>query len=241
MIMQPRFQFFHLFRNDCSMRGCLLMIGAFFFSNVFAQSGTSARRLSEATLTYSVSIRTTNAAPRAADLMDGALNIVYLKGNMSRSDLNSSLGKQSTIVDSKTGIATVLKEYGEQRYLIHMTPEDWKNSNQAYENVRYQYTGVTKQIAGYTCEQAIGTWGDQSSYVVFFTRALLPVNHEFQYLNRNLPGLALEYQAKVGNSELTYLATKIDFDPVPHATFEIPTSGYRVMTYQESKGGGKRN
>ncbi len=206
-----------------------------------AQPVSSARRLSEATLTYSVSIRTANAEPRAADLMDGALNTVYLKGNMSRSDLNSSLGKQSTIVDSKTGVATVLKEYGEQRYLIHLTPEEWRSSNQAYENVRYQFTGLTKQIAGYTCEQAIGTWGDQNSYVVYFTRALQPVNHEFQYLNRNLPGLALEYQAKLGNSELTYVATRVDFDPVPHTIFELPSSGYRVMTYQESKAGGKKN
>ncbi len=200
------------------------------------QNNPSSRRLSEATLIYSVSIRTANAAPRAADLMDGALNTVYLKGTMSRSDLTSSLGRQSTIVDAKSGNASVIKEYGEQRYIIHMTPLDWQNSNKSYDSVRYEFTGVTKQIAGYTCEQAIGTWKDGNSYTVFFTRALQPVNHEFQYLNRNLPGLALEYQAKIGKNELTYLATKIDFDPVPQAIFELPTSGYRVMSFAESKG-----
>lgn len=237
--MQPLFPIRHLKHKQPEMRYWLMLFGCISLLHVAAQQNTPARRLSEATLTYSVSIRTANAEPRAADLMDGALNTVYLKGNMSRSDLTSSLGKQSTIVDSKTGVANVLKEYGEQRYLIQMTPSDWKNSNKAYENVRYQYTGITKEIAGYSCEQAIGTWGDQNTYVVFFTRALQPVNHEFQYLNRNLPGLALEYQAKVGNSELTYTATRVDLDPVPHTIFEIPTSGYRVMTYQESKGGGK--
>lgn len=221
-------RFFSLFILTCS------------WLTASAQTPSAPRRLSEATLTYSVSIRTTNAEPRAADLMDGALNVVYLKGNMSRSDLNSALGRQSTIVDAKTGEATVLKEYGEQRYMIKMSPADWKTSNRAYDSVRYQFTGITKQIVGYTCEQAIGTWGNGNSYVVFFTRALQPVNHEFQYLNRNLPGLALEYQAKMGNNELTYQATKIDFDPVPHTLFELPGSGYRVMTYQESKGG-KRN
>ncbi len=221
-------RFFSLFILTCS------------WLTASAQTPSAPRRLSEATLTYSVSIRTTNAEPRAADLMDGALNVVYLKGNMSRSDLNSALGRQSTIVDAKTGEATVLKEYGEQRYMIKMSPADWKTSNRAYDSVRYQFTGITKQIVGYTCEQAIGTWGNGNSYVVFFTRALQPVNHEFQYLNRNLPGLALEYQAKMGNNELTYQATKIDFDPVPHTLFELPDSGYRVMTYQESKGG-KRN
>lgn len=195
------------------------------------------RRLSEATLTYAVTIRTGNTEPKAADLMDGAQNTVYVKGNMSRSDLISSLGKQSTIVDAKTGEAAVIKEYGEQRYLINMTPAEWRSSNQAYDSVRYEFTGVTKLIAGYHCEEALGTWSNGNTYKVFFTRSLLPVNHEFQYLNRNLPGLALEYQARVGKSELTYQATRIDFDPVPHTIFELPTSGYRVMTYGESKGG----
>lgn len=205
-----------------------------------AQTGLTPRRLSEATITYSVAIRTTNTEPRAADLMDGAVNVVYLKGNLSRSDLKSALGHQSTVVDSKTGEATVIKEYGEQRYMIRMTPEEWRISNKAYDSVLYQFTGLTKQIAGYTCEQAIGTWKDGNTYTVFFTRALLPVNHEFQYLNRQLPGLALEYQAKMGRGELTYTATSINFDPVPHQQFEIPTSGYRVMTYEESKGGRKQ-
>lgn len=205
-----------------------------------AQSGTAPRRLSEATITYSVAIRTSNTEPRAADLMDGAQNIVYVKGNLSRSDLKSALGYQSTVVDSKTGEASVIKEYGEQRYLIRMTPDEWRNSNKAYDSVRYQFTGLTKQIAGYTCEQAIGTWSDGNSYSVYFTRALLPVNYEFQYLNRHLPGLALEYQAKLGKGELTYSATAINFDPVPHQQFELPNSGYRIMTYEESKGGRKQ-
>ncbi len=236
--MQPDFALMHHINQILGfMRLFTTMLVCLIATQVAAQNNQSSRRLSEATLTYSVSIRTGNAEPRAADLMDGALNTVYLKGNMSRSDLTSSLGRQSTIVDAKTGDASVIKEYGEQRYIIHMTPNDWRNSNKAYDSVRYQFTGVTKQIAGYACEQAIGTWKDGNTYTVFFTRALQPVNHEFQYLNRNLPGLALEYQAKIGRNELTYQATRIDFDPVPQAIFELPTSGYRVMTYAESKGG----
>ncbi|MFM7671217.1 MAG: hypothetical protein ACKO6Q_01325 [Bacteroidota bacterium] len=225
------------------MRVLVSFICCLMAAGMYAQSPatTTPRRLSEATITYSVSIRTGNPEPRAADLMDGALNTVYLKGNMSRLDLISSLGKQSTIVDARTGYASVLKEYGEQRYLIQMTPAEWRSSNQSYDSVRYQYTGITKQIAGYACEQAIGTWSNGNSYTVFFTKALQPVNHEFQYLNRNLPGLALEYQARVGKNELTYQATRIDFDPVPHSLFELPTTGYRVMTYEESKGGGRKN
>ncbi len=238
--MQPHPSNCHLLRKLPLMSRISFFIVALMlsiFSMGQAPSASTSRRLSEATLTYSVSIRTGNTEPRAADLMDGALNTVYIKANMSRSDLTSSLGRQSTIVDSKTGKAVVIKEYGEQRYLIHMTPAEWKFSNQAYDSVRYAFTGQTKQIAGYTCEQAIGTWSNGSTYVVYFTRALQPVNHEFQYLNRNLPGLALEYQARIGKNELTYQATRIDFDPVPHTVFELPSSGYREMSFEESKGG----
>ena len=238
--MQPVKWFPHLISEWLHMRKFFTVICcSVLTAGALAQPITnqSSRRLSEATIIYSVAIRTTNTMPKAADLMDGAINTVYLKGNMSRSDLVSSLGRQSTIVDAKTGIATVIKEYGEQRYLINMTPAEWKGSNRAYDSVRYQYTGVIKKILGYTCEEAIGTWGSGNSYVVYFTRALQPVNHEFQYLNRNLPGLALEYHAVVGKNELIYQATRIDFDPVPQTIFDLPESGYRVMTYEESKGG----
>lgn len=239
--MQLPLEDLHLIQNN-GMRFVLffLLCGLAGALQLRAQSPSTARRLSEATITYSVSIRTANTEPRAADLMDGAQNIVYLKGNLSRSDLSSALGNQSTVVDSKTGAVSVIKEYGEQRYLIRLTPDEWRASNKAYDSVRYQFTGITKQIVGYTCEQAVGTWQDGNTYTVFFTRALQPVNHEFQYLNRNLPGLALEYQAKMGRGELTYTATAISFDPVPHQQFELPTSGYRVMTYEESKGGRKQ-
>jgi hypothetical protein len=37
-----------------------------------------------------------------------------------------------------------------------------------------------------------------------------------------------------------YMATAINFDPVPVQKFDVPSSGYRVLSYEESKKGRKK-
>lgn len=195
------------------------------------------RRLTEATISYDIVINTTNETPQAADLLDGATSVVYLKSTSSRSDMISSLGTQATIVDGKTGNVTVLKEYGEQKYMITMTRANWKESNKKYEGITFTYVEEFKTIAGYNCQKAIGKLTDGSTFNVYFTRDLVPVNKDFQYLNKNLPGLAMQYEATLGNMLVTYTVSTINFNPVLQSKFDLPKSGFRVMTYEESTGG----
>jgi len=199
---------------------------------------TAQRKLTEATISYDIIINTSNKAAQPADLLDGATSVIYLKGNSSRSEMVSSLGTQSTIVDGKTGNVTMLKDYGEQKYMIKMTPDNWKQSNRKYEGVSFTYANEYKTIAGYNCQKAIGRLADSSTFTVYFTKELVPVNKDFQYLNKNLPGLAMEYEATLGKMRVTYTVSTINFNPVVQSKFDLPKSGYRVMTYEESKGNG---
>ncbi len=194
------------------------------------------KRLTEATISYDIVINTNNAQPQAADLLDGATSVIYLKGNSSRSEMISSLGTQSTIIDGKTGNVTVLKDYGEQKYMINMTAANWKESNKKYEGIVFTYVEEYKTIAGYNCQKAIGKLADSTSFTVYFTRDLVPVNKDFQYLNKNLPGLAMQYEAAMGKLMVTYTVSNISFNPVAQIKFDLPKSGYRVMTYAESRG-----
>lgn len=194
------------------------------------------KRLTEATISYDIVINTNNAQPQAADLLDGATSVIYLKGNSSRSEMISSLGTQSTIIDGKTGNVTVLKDYGEQKYMINMTAANWKESNKKYEGIVFTYVDEYKTIAGYNCQKAIGKLADSTSFTVFFTKELVPVNKDFQYLNKNLPGLAMQYEAAMGKLMVTYTVSNISFNPVAQIKFDLPKSGYRVMTYAESRG-----
>ncbi len=196
------------------------------------------KRLTEATISYDILINTSNTTPQTADLLDGATSIIYLKGNSSRSEMISSLGTQATIIDGKSGDVTILKDYGEQKYMIRMTPDNWKESNKKYDGITFTYENEFKMIAGYNCQKAIGRLADSSSFTVYFTKDLVPVNKDFQYLNKNLPGLAMQYEASLGKLKVTYTVANINFNPVPQAKLDIPKSGYRVMSYEESKNAG---
>ena len=204
---------------------------------LFAAAASAQKKLTEATISYDIVINTNNTTPQAADLLDGAISVIYLKGNSSRSEMISSLGTQSTIIDGKTGNVTFLKDYGAQKYMISLTPDDWKQTNKKYEGISFTYENEYKTIAGYNCQKATGKLGDGSTFTVFFTKDLLPINKDFQYLNKNLPGLAMQYEANLGKQKVTYTISSINFNLVPAAKFDLPKSGYRVMTYEESMKG----
>lgn len=197
--------------------------------SLFAQ-----KKLTEATISYDIVINTNNSTPKAADLLDGAISVIYLKGNSSRSEMISSLGTQSTVVDGKTGNVTILKDYGEQKYMITMTQDQWKQSNKKYEGITFTYENDYKTIAGYSCQKAVGHLADGNTFTVYFTKDFIPVNKDFQYLNKNLPGLAMQYEASLGSNKVTYTVSSINFNPVAAVKFDLPKSGYRVMTYEES-------
>lgn len=210
------------------LTGLLVLLSS---ATMFAQ-----RKLTEATISYDIVINTSNDKPRAADLLDGATSVIYLKGNSSRSEMISSLGTQATIIDGKSGDVTVLKDYGEQKYMIKMTADNWKESNKKYDSVMFTYFEEEKVIAGYKCKKAVGTLKDGTAFTVYFTKELLPVNMDFQYLNKNLPGLAMQYEATMGKMVVTYTVSGINFNPVAQAKFDLPKSGYRVMPYEEIMG-----
>jgi GLPGLI family protein len=199
-------------------------------------SAQAQKKLTEATISYDIVINTGTDKPRAADFFDGATNTIYIKGNKSRTEMVSSLGTQATIIDAAKNNIAILKEFGEQKYLIQLTPANWKEANQKNDNVEFTYSEETKTILGYKCNKAIGKLPDGTTFVVWYTPDLVPENKDFQYVNRTLPGLAMEYESNMGNFKLTYTVSKINLSPVPAAKFDLPKSGYRVMSYEESKG-----
>ncbi|TMI95089.1 MAG: hypothetical protein E6H06_07605 [Bacteroidetes bacterium] len=219
------------------MKGKIVIVfgfALFSFIQTFAQ-----RKFSEGSIVYNVTVNTNDPNPKLADGFDGATNTIYIKGKLSRSELVSVYGTQSTIIDGRTGKVTVLKEYGDKKYMINMTPADWIEANQKYDSVSFTYENDYKTIAGYNCQKAIGKLKNGESFTVYFTKELIPESRDFQYSNRSLPGIALEYESTLSKNKVTFSASKISFDPVPVAKFDLPKSGFRVMTYQETKGSGK--
>ncbi len=94
-----------------------------------AFSSYAQKSLSEGSLVYTISVETGSAEPKMADMLDGATTTVYLKGNMSRTEMISGLGSEATIHNAATGNGVILKEYSGQKLMITLTPQDWQKNN----------------------------------------------------------------------------------------------------------------
>ncbi|HRO48106.1 hypothetical protein [Agriterribacter sp.] len=190
--------------------------------------------LSEGTIVYDITVQTGSKEPQLADMFDGVTTILFLKGSQSRIEMISPLGSTITLQDAKSNTGVVLKEYGNQKLLIHMAREDWADLNKKYAGITFTPQNETKNIAGYACQKAVAKLKDGTSFTVFYTKELVTENKDYDYQFKSLPGLPLEYESSVGNLKVKYTASKITFDPVPIQKFSAPVSGYRELTYQES-------
>ncbi|MFI5154307.1 MAG: hypothetical protein ACHQET_13290 [Chitinophagales bacterium] len=195
-------------------------------------SAHSQKRISEFTIVYNYSISSSaaNANPSFT-----ATNTYYVKAKMSRSEIVSSLASFSTIHDANNGTAVVLREVSGQKLLIRMNAEEWEDKNKRYDGLRFTNTAETKVIAGYNCIRAKAMTKDSLQINVYYTKDLIPDNKEFDPVFRNLDGLPLEYEIVKGNIQIKYNLASINLNPVPVSRFDIPKSGYREMTYEESK------
>ena len=129
----------------------------------------------------------------------------------------------------------MLREVSGQKLLIRMSSKDWQEKNARYAGITFKNTGETRDIAGYKCLKAEATMSDGSKFIVYYTPDIVPENKEYDYHFRNLNGLPLEYKLTQRNLTIRYTVSKINLNPVPAAKFDIPTSGYREMTFEESK------
>lgn len=194
------------------------------------------RKVSEMTVVYDAAVVSSNqgAEPRLADAFDGATTRLYIKGFLSRTDMVSALATFTTIHDSRSGQAVSLRETDGQKILIRMNAGDWADRNKRYEGMRFTTSPETKKIAGYNCVKASATLQNGRVLTVYYTKDIVPNNRDYDYQFRDLPGLPLEYEIVVGDYTVRYTASEVNFAPVPVSRFDIPKSGYRELTYQES-------
>ena len=209
---------------------------------MFLSAGIAARAqriLSEGTVQYDISVERNGGSPAMADMFDGATAVLYLRGSLSRSEVNSALGGTTTIYDHRSGSGVVLREFGAQRLLIKLTRQNWEDKNRKYEGIVFKNTGERKEVAGFPCEKAEATMKDGTRFSVYYSRELVAENATYDPQFSALQGMALEYESVQGNMRIRYSAKSVSFDPVPMQKFEVPRTGYREMSYEESirKGG----
>jgi GLPGLI family protein len=198
-------------------------------------SSLAQKTLNEGTLVYNMSVETGSGEPKMADMLDGATTTIYLKGNQSRLELVSGLGREATIYNAGTGSGVILKDYSGQKLMITLTPQDWEANNKKYEGIEFENTGETSGISGYTCKKAIAKLKNGTTFTVYYTTDISIPNKSYDAQFKTLPGLAVQYEMQSGKMKFKFTLAKVSFDAVSSSKFEIPKSGYRVMTYDETK------
>src|SRR5688500_17891252 len=143
------------------MKTKILLVGLFWLIGL---SAIGQKKFSEGTINYDIVINTGTDKPQAADFLDGATSTVYVKGNKSRTEMISSLGTQATVIDGASNSVVVLKEYGDRKYMIHLTPLEWKDANKKYDGVTFTISNETKTILGYNCKKAIGKMSEGNTF-----------------------------------------------------------------------------
>ena len=208
----------------------------FLLSLVFVYtSSISQKTLTEATLMYNMSVETGSGEPKIADMFDGATTTIYLKGNKSKTELISSLGREATIYDAVSGTGVILKDYSGQKLMITLTATNWAQNNSKYEGIVFQNTGEIQKIAGFTCKKAIAKLKNGESFTVYYTTEVNLENKSYDAQFKTLPGLPVQYEMQTPKLKLKFTLASISYNPIPASEFEIPTSGYRVLTYDETK------
>ncbi|MEO8854204.1 MAG: DUF4412 domain-containing protein [Ginsengibacter sp.] len=214
------------------MKSFLVLFISFMF---FSSYSDAQKTMSEGVLVYNMSVETGTSQPNMADMLDGATTTIYLKGDKSRSELVSSLGREATIYDGATGSGVILKDYSGQKLMITLTAQNWTENNKKYEGITFENTGETAKIAGYNCKKAIAKLQNGTSFTVYYTTEVNVANKSYDAQFKTLQGLPVQYEMQSGKMMLKFTLASISTNSVPTSMFEIPKSGYRVMTYEETK------
>ena len=101
------------------MKSFLLPLGLFI--SVF---GYGQKIFSEGTIVYQVSISLNNQS-----LQGDVKSVQQIKGSHTRVELVGSVGKTTTIFNSREGEGAILQEYGTQKIMIPVTKENLQSRN----------------------------------------------------------------------------------------------------------------
>jgi GLPGLI family protein len=217
------------------MKRLPIIIFIFLFQCGMVLAAMGQKKVSELTIAYDYDISSSHDKTNSSNSAIKAVYTIYIKANLSSSEIVNSLFSSKTIYDSKTGSAIILKEVSGQKLLIRMTADNWEEKNQRYQGIHFKDTSVTKVIAGYKCLKASAQTNDGFLITVYYTKDLIPDNKEYDPQFKNLDGLPLEFELTKGENTIRYSLSSINLSPVPASRFDIPKAGYREMTYAESK------
>jgi GLPGLI family protein len=164
-------------------------------------------------------------------VQEKALKTVYIKSNNARIDLVAPNYAQTTIFNKTKGVATILRSFGDDKYMTSLNANQWRRVNASLDSIQIQFNNDSISILDYTCKKAQLQLKDGSIVTVYYTSTIIPSVREYEYMFKDIPGFVLGYEM-IDNAgvKTVFKATQINlYNPVAASKFDIPTKGYRII------------
>lgn len=189
----------------------------------------------DATLNYKVSVNSDNDK-NISKLFEGASYKIYLKGLLSKTELKTSLGSETSIYDGKENRGAILKEYSNQKLMINMDEDSWNKKNKSSHQLQFdEEKDKIEIINGISCKRAIAHDTKGSTIVVYFNPALILFNSAYNNCFSSIKGIPIRYEQHLTNgTKYIYSLINIDYEIISSNKFELPKSGYRIINYEEA-------
>ena len=124
---------------------------------------------------------------------------VIIKGDKSKTTMNTPMGNQTSIFDGSKMLAINLLDMMGQKFAIRQSLEEIEEERTKYSNVIINYLEETKEIAGYSCKMANVTvnhpdFNGKATLVVYYTDELGDKSLNYsEALFNEIDGVKLKY------------------------------------------------
>lgn len=167
-------------------------------------------------------------------MLEGSTLTQYMRGHLSRIDMNLNVVHYTYLINSKEqSLVTLIDNHGD-KYLIRSGKEEYEKELKQYSAIHFKDEPGTRELVGYTCRKAIGTAVDGKTFEVYYAPDLIPENKHYNRRFINLKGIPLQFEiiTRTG-AKMLVTATSVDLHPVSASMFEVPVSGYKVISKEE--------
>jgi GLPGLI family protein len=215
---------------------------------VSAVSSSLEAQITEGHISYKMDVASDDPdMAMAVSMMQGSKMEMYFKDKATRVEMSmGAMMNITSITDENSGNVLMLMGGMMGKNAVQTTIAETEKSNT--ENMpKYDVTfsDETKVIEGYNCKKAILTDEEGNENIFWYTEEIMMSKKGQNYLNEEIPGMAMQYDMNNGGLKMTLTVTKVEttLDKKTSKTLfqtAIP-DGYNVMTMDQLKmmGGGQ--
>lgn len=201
---------------------------------------TSAQtKIKEGRLVYGVSYEDLPDEMKAFAGMMPSEMVMKFKKDWTRIEMGIGVGTSVTITNSKTKETMVLLDIMGQKKAGVMSDEEIKKAKEESANVEQmdvEYTGETKEVAGYMCKEVVIELDEDGNTMALWITEDLDLSGGGPQLpaeiKESIKGFPLEYAINQGQFTMVMSAKEILKEKVSDDEFEVP-AGYEKVSMEE--------